>query len=154
MSWRKISRTSMDRSAFQFSHGSIEEFFLLTIYFLYMCLLREANITVSQSSSSIPISCLLARCINDVKTSFKLNWWINIGFYGLRSNSLNAKICSVLFMLNKQNERREWAGEGGYLKGGGGIGVSHQVVTKGKSKSGCGGNNQFRYFVICFQVPW
>ena len=127
MSWRKISRTSMDHSAFQFSHGSIKEFFLLTIYFLYMCLLREANITVSQSSSSIPISCLLARCINDVKTSFKLNWWINIGFYGLRSNSLNAKICSVLFMLNKQNERREWAGEGGegdgfklsYLKGGG-----------------------------------
>ena len=40
-----------------------------------------------------------------------------------------------------------------YLKGGGGIGVSHQVVTKGKSKSGCGGYNQFRYFVICFQVP-
>ena len=42
-------------------------------------------------------------------------------------------------MLNKQNERREWAGEGGggggdgfklsYLKRGGGIGVSHQVVT-------------------------
>ena len=40
-------------------------------------------------------------------------------------------------MLNKQNERREWAGEGGegdgfklsYLKGGGGISVSHQVVT-------------------------
>lgn len=113
MSWRKISRTSMDHSAFQFSHGSIKEFFLLTIYFLYMCLLRETNITVSQSSSSIPISCLLARCINDVKTSFKLNWWINIGFYGLRNNSLNAKICSVLFMLNKQNERREWAGEGG-----------------------------------------
>ena len=40
-----------------------------------------------------------------------------------------------------------------YLKGGGGIGVSHQVVTKGKSKSSCGDNNQFRYFVICFQVP-
>ena len=60
-----------------------------------------------------PISCLLARCINDVKRSFTLNWWINIGFYGLRSNSLNAKICRVLLMLNKQNERREWAGEGG-----------------------------------------
>lgn len=113
MSWRKISRKSMDHSAFQFSHGSIKEFFLLTIYFLYTCLLREANITVLQSSSSIPISCLLARCINDIKRSFTLNWWINIGFYGLRSNSLNAKICRVLLMLNKQNERREWAGEGG-----------------------------------------
>lgn len=63
----------MDRSAFQFSHESIKEFFLLTIYFLYMCLLREANITVSQSSSSIPISCLLARCINDVKKKV-LSW--------------------------------------------------------------------------------
>ena len=73
MSWRKISRTSMDHSAFQFSHGSIKEFFLLTIYFLYMCLLREANITVSQSSSSIPISCLPGRCINDVKKKV-LNW--------------------------------------------------------------------------------
>ena len=55
------------------------------------------------------------------------------------------------------NGREGGGGDGfklSYLKGGGGISVSHQVVTWGKSKSGCGGNNQFRYFVIFFQVPW